>query len=162
MTSYTSQPYTTIDTIQTVLAPGAVMGQSASDTILFYNGPVQQATDMVVGQYYTIVAPAGLTWSSYGTLQAAPLGTGVANGVGAVYLCTSAPTSGSGTVTPLAIPLTNAALTNSAFAPMTGVYSGLTSTTPFGFDSLAHAQALVNQVAAIDGALKALGLIRSA
>ena len=133
------------------------MGQSASDTLSFYNGPTQLATDMVVGQYYTVVTVAGLNFGTYGTLQSAPLGNGTANTVGAVYLCTSVPASGTATVSPLAIPLTNAVMTNSAFAPLAAYSTGTA-----GFDTAGHAQALYNQVVAITDALRALGIVRSA
>ena len=57
---------------------------------------------------------------------------------------------------------TNAAITNTGFNTLPStVLSGLTATTPYGFDTLADAQALVNQVKALTAALVAVGLIVS-
>ena len=88
MTSYTSQPYTASVPLQTALAPGAIVGQSITDTITFYGEGQQLANLMVANQYYSIAAVGGVNYGTTGTLQAAPLGNGVANTVGAVYLAT--------------------------------------------------------------------------
>lgn len=88
MTSYTSQPYTASVPLQTMLAPGAAVGQSPTDTITFFGNTMQLASKMVAGAYYTVGTVGGVNFGTYGTLQAAPNGNGVANTAGSVYLAT--------------------------------------------------------------------------
>ena len=83
-----SIPYTTTDTVTTVLAPGAVVGQTQNDVITFFGGGVQLASVMVENQYYTVDVVGGVNFGTYGALQAAPNGNGVANTVGSVYFVT--------------------------------------------------------------------------
>jgi hypothetical protein len=239
----TNTPSQAVSQLTTVVSPGGSLGANANDPITFFLGGNQVASVMVANQYYTIASVGGVNFGSYGTLQAAPIGTGVANTVGAVYLAsgpatlvagptgasasfannpagigvmtlTVAPTGGtafalgqvvtgtslpatglqivqllSGTfgaasstylmsaatgtvgaaavtiyqnaeVIPSAIAQNSIILQNPAFAPLPATaYSGLTSTTPYGFSSLANAQALVAQVQAINAALLAVGLL---
>lgn len=82
----TNTPSTAVSQLTTVLTTGASVGLNANDPITFYLGGQQLASAMVANQYYTIQSVGGVTFGSYGTLQAAPIGTGVANTVGAVYL----------------------------------------------------------------------------
>ena len=243
MPTTTNTPSVAISPITTVLSSGGSLGANANDPITFFLGGNQLASVMVANQYYTIASVGGVNYGSYGTLQASPVGTGVANTVGAVYLAsgpatlvagptgasasfannssgigvmtiTTAPTGGtafsigqvvtgsglpatglqvvsliSGTlgalsstylmsaatgtvstesvtiyqnaeVIPSAIAQNSVILQNPGFAPLPATaYSGLTSTTPFGFSTLANALALVAQVQAINSALLALGLI---
>ncbi len=239
----TNTPSVAISPLTTVVSPGGSLGLNASDGITFYLGGSQLASCMVANQYYTIQAVGGVNFGSYGTLQASPNGTGVANTVGAVYLAsgpatlvagptgmqasfannaagigvmtiTTAPTGGTsfaigqvvtgsslpatglqivslisgalgalsstylmsaatGTVGAEAVTVYQAALvapapiaqnsvilSNPNIAPLpASCYSGLTSTTPYGFSTLANAQALVAQVQAIQAALVSLGLM---
>lgn len=239
----TNTPASTTSVLSTVVSPNGSLGTNANDGIFFYQGGSQLASCMVANQYYNVLAVGGVNFGSYGTLQAAPNGTGVANTVGAVYLAsgpatlvagptgmqasfannaagigvmtiTTAPTGGTafvlglvitgaslpatglqvvslisgtlgalsstylmsaatGTVGAEAVTVYQAALvspqpiaqntvimSNPNIAPLPStVYSGLTSTTPYGFASLANAQALVAQVQAIQAALVACGLM---
>jgi hypothetical protein len=235
-------PAQTVSPLSTVVSPNGSLGLNASDPIFFYQGGSQLASCMVANQYYTIQAVGGVNFGTYGTLQAAPIGTGVANTIGATYLAsgpatlvagptgasasfanntagigvmtiTVAPTGGtafalgqvvtnaslpatglqivsllSGTfgavsstylmsaatgtvgaaaitinqaalVTPLPIAQNTVILSNPSFVVPSTVLSGITSTTPFGFDTAADAKALVNQVQALTNALLAAGLI---
>jgi len=144
-----------------VVTPNPVIG-SATDALLFFNSATQLATAMVVGQFYTVVTVGTTNFGTYGTLQT-NVGSGVANTVGAVYKCTSNPATGTGTVTPTyGLSQAGTILTNASFAviPATA-YSGLTNTTPYGFSSLANAQAVVAFCQALQNALLALNLINS-
>jgi hypothetical protein len=139
-----------------VISGNPLLGSGTADAVGFFYGAPQTAPNMVVGQTYTIVTLGNTTFSSYASLV-----SGTANTVGAVILCTSVPASGqTGTVFPQPLLQTSAILTNTALYPLPATcYSGLTSSTPFGFSTLANAQALVAQVQAITSALVALGLM---
>ncbi len=148
-----SLPYVTTDLVSTVLAPNPSVGQ-ASDQLNFFNGAALAAANMVVGQYYTVVTNGNATWASYGTLQTT-IGNGLSQTPGAVYLCTSVPpTSVTGTVSALPIGLTSSILTNTAFLGLTAGQTGYTA----GWTAVSF-NAVIAQVAAINSALQALGLI---
>ena len=82
----TSTPYIATVPLTTVVGPGASVGTNLTDTAIFWGTGNSLATKMVANNYYAINQLGGVNFGSYGTLQAAPLGNGVANTVGAVYL----------------------------------------------------------------------------
>jgi len=148
-------PYISTYNVTTVEAPGASLGQSNTDTITFFQGGSQLCTAMVVNQYYTVLAVNGLNFGTYGTLQTNQ-GTGVANTVGAVYLCTSVPASGTALVAPLPLAQNSSILTNTAFVPLA---TQTATSGGYGFPSAATFNAFQAQVIALNAALLALGLL---